>query len=275
MIEKLNEALKQLEKTVEFKIKKQIKLKVFLGGTTAKTKWRDELIPKLNIDYFNPIVEDWTEECIKIENEEKENKCGIHLYVITPKMMGVYSIAEAVQSSHTDNKLTIFCILDKDGFSEAQLKSLKATSDMLENNGVKICNSLDEISEFINNISKNMKLNEEKSQYKDMFSSYIKKIKELEDVKDNAYSERNKLVKFLTMLYPSCLGKHEESDTSWDKDWMNIIFLETPEGQLSWHIHDSELPMFKHLKYNKDIKWDGHTTEEKYKRLEKLGKEVK
>jgi hypothetical protein len=36
--------------------------------------------------------------------------------------------------------------------------------------------------------------------------------------------------------------------------------------QISWHIHKSELPMFKHLKRSKD-KWDGHTTEEKYKRL--------
>jgi hypothetical protein len=32
--------------------------KVFLGGTCAETTWRDDLIPKLQIDYFNPVVED-------------------------------------------------------------------------------------------------------------------------------------------------------------------------------------------------------------------------
>ena len=85
-----------------------INKKVFLGGTANKTTWREELIPMLEIPYFNPVVEDWTEECIKIENDEKENKCGVHLYVITPEILGVYSIAEAVQSSNSNNKKTIF-----------------------------------------------------------------------------------------------------------------------------------------------------------------------
>ena len=38
-------------------------MKVFLGGTCNNSKWRDKLIPMLNIDYFNPVVDDWTEEC--------------------------------------------------------------------------------------------------------------------------------------------------------------------------------------------------------------------
>ena len=38
----------------------------FLGGTCAETTWRNELMPLLDdkgIEYFNPVVEDWTEEC--------------------------------------------------------------------------------------------------------------------------------------------------------------------------------------------------------------------
>ena len=46
--------------------------KIFLGGTCNENKWREELIPMLKVDYFNPIVEDWTEESIEIENEEKQ-----------------------------------------------------------------------------------------------------------------------------------------------------------------------------------------------------------
>lgn len=36
--------------------------KVFLGGTTNNTNWRDDLIKKLKIEYFNPVVDDWNEE---------------------------------------------------------------------------------------------------------------------------------------------------------------------------------------------------------------------
>jgi hypothetical protein len=100
--------------------------------------------------------------------------------------------------------------------------------------------------------------------------------------KDQAYWERNQLVCALSKIYPSSIGKHNSTDKSWDKDWMNIVYITIPVKcnnnfpvamdyivkpmQISWHIHKSELPMFKHLKRSKD-KWDGHTTEEKYKRL--------
>jgi hypothetical protein len=36
---------------------------VFLGGTCNNSKWRDILIPKLKVSYFNPVVENWTPEC--------------------------------------------------------------------------------------------------------------------------------------------------------------------------------------------------------------------
>lgn len=92
----------------------------------------------------------------------------------------------------------------------------------------------------------------------------------LKSVADNAYSERNKLVAFLSRLYPSYLAKHEVEDTSWDDDWRNIVVVESLKGQLSWHIHDTELSLFEHLEYNENYKWDGHTTEEKYARLAQL-----
>lgn len=127
-----------------------MKKRVFLGGTTNNTTWRDDLIPRLEVGYFNPVVDDWTEDCIKVEDDEKNNKCTIHLYVITSKMIGVYSIAEAVQSSRTEGKLTIFCVLDKDNFNKAQLKSLEATEKLLQGNGAVICKNLDEVANKLN-----------------------------------------------------------------------------------------------------------------------------
>jgi len=88
-----------------------------------------------------------------------------------------------------------------------------------------------------------------------------------ETAKNSAYSERNKMVCFLTLIYPSHLKKHPESDIDWDRGWMNIVCVHSPMGQLTWHIHDSECQMFSHLEQFPDCEWDGHTTEEKYHRL--------
>ena len=131
--------------------------KIFLGGTCAETKWRDELMPLLDrfsINYFNPVVEDWTPECQAVEIYEKENKCNIHLYVITNKMKGVFSIAEAIESVFNKDKKTIFCVLDDfDGeFPDFQVKSLKAVGEMVKRNGGNYVTSLDEVVEILNNM---------------------------------------------------------------------------------------------------------------------------
>jgi hypothetical protein len=87
--------------------------------------------------------------------------------------------------------------------------------------------------------------------------------------RDNIYNERNKLVQFLTKIYPSYRALHPDTEV-WEDDWRNIIVVETPEGQLSWHIHDSETILFNYLPLKGNYKWDGHTMEEKYKRLSAL-----
>ncbi len=88
--------------------------------------------------------------------------------------------------------------------------------------------------------------------------------------KDAAYHERNQLVALLAALWPSSLERHPDSDTTWEDDWRWIVFIDTPAGQMSWHIHDSELPLFRHVPRGKGVVWDGHTTEEKYWRVRML-----
>lgn len=111
-----------------------MKNRIFLGGTCAQTTWRDELIKKLgnfNVEWFNPVVDNWTPECQAIEEDEKNNKCNVHLYVITPEMIGVYSIAEIINScwqaqcyGTTVNKVAFFVLGD---WNKGQLKSFNAT----------------------------------------------------------------------------------------------------------------------------------------------------
>jgi len=126
--------------------------KVFLGGTYAETKWREELIPMLKIKYFNPIVKDWTPDAQK--NEDKEKKiCNIHYYYITSEMKGVFSIAEAMDSAFQKNKICIFQVNPK-GFDKSQLKSLYAVIKLIKKyKGIAFINpSLKVASTIINKI---------------------------------------------------------------------------------------------------------------------------
>lgn len=148
--------------------------KVFLGGTCNNSEWRYVLIPALIIDYFNPVVDDWTEECYQEELKQREI-CDYCLYVITPNMTGVYSIAEVVDDSNKRPDKTILCVLEKDTnwewihaiknnfpknllentpkyvyFDIGQLKSLDRTGRMVKNNGGQYFKSLREVADYLN-----------------------------------------------------------------------------------------------------------------------------
>jgi Nucleoside 2-deoxyribosyltransferase like len=127
-------------------------VKVFLGGTCNDSAWRNALIPMLKIDYYNPVVADWTLECQEEELQQRK-ECDYCLYVITPKMSGVYSIAELVDDSNKRPSKTIFCFLLTDGakrFSVSQIKSMHAVAALINSNGATTCNSLDHVAEFLN-----------------------------------------------------------------------------------------------------------------------------
>lgn len=127
--------------------------KVFLGGTCNGSIWREHLIEILDIDYFNPVVEDWTEECMVEEIRQREN-CDYCLYTITPKMTGVFSIAEVVDDSNKRPEKTIFCLmayeLDGSTYPTHQLKSLEQVGKMVEENGGKFFRNLQEVADFLN-----------------------------------------------------------------------------------------------------------------------------
>ena len=129
------------------------KLRVFLGGTCNESTWRNQLISKLTIDFFNPIVDDWTEADQKREIEERET-CDYCLYVITPKITGVYSIAELTDDSCKRPDKTIFCFITRDGewgFNKGQIKSLEQVGKLIESNGAKWLKSLEEVAVYLNN----------------------------------------------------------------------------------------------------------------------------
>ncbi len=128
------------------------KKRVFLGGTCNESTWRDILIPKLKIYYFNPVVKDWTEACMKEELIQRK-ECDYVLYVITPLMTGVYSIAELIDDSNKQPEKTIFCFLLSDyteDFTAGQIKSLYAVSNMVIENGATFLKDLNQVAEYLN-----------------------------------------------------------------------------------------------------------------------------
>jgi hypothetical protein len=93
----------------------------------------------------------------------------------------------------------------------------------------------------------------------------------LEDIKRglcSVYSERNHLVAALSKLFPASVEQHVGPE-SIDPEWANVVMIDLPTGQVSWHIPEREIYLFAHLQ--RDVRtWDGHNTEEKYLRLAAL-----
>lgn len=131
--------------------------KVFLGGTCNDSDWREKLIDKLKIDYFNPVVPNWDDKAKERELKERETADYL-LYVITPRMKGVYSIAECVDDSNKNPDKTIFCFLktDKDDkgekieFEDFQINSLNEVGKLIVRNGGIWLKSLDEVAKKLN-----------------------------------------------------------------------------------------------------------------------------
>jgi hypothetical protein len=132
---------------------------IFLGGTCNNDNWREEFIyhwKKLltdkryesfkKIELFNPVVDDWNEIAQKKEEEVKATAM-MNLFVITPNMKGVFSIAEAVECSHRTDCMTVFAIYDRNKeFGTSEMKSFDATGNLIKKNGGKYITAIGENS---------------------------------------------------------------------------------------------------------------------------------
>ena len=126
--------------------------KVFLGGTINGSDWREALIPQLEIDYYNPVVEIWTMESQQMEEDAKINS-DFNLFVITPKQSGFFSIAELTASAIRNPEKTLLAVLKEDNgdtFDAAQLKSMDAVADLIKSTGATVFDNLGAVSEFLN-----------------------------------------------------------------------------------------------------------------------------
>ncbi len=93
---------------------------------------------------------------------------------------------------------------------------------------------------------------------------------------DDIYRERARLVAFLAKLFPSCTYVDGSLVGTKDEDYAHVIMIYGPTGQMSWHIHEKDRDLFPHVMEiaSSVSDWDGHSTEEKYRRLERLTERV-
>ena len=83
----------------------------------------------------------------------------------------------------------------------------------------------------------------------------------------SVYRERAHLVSFLTTVYPS-VGCYNDPGYP---EYL-VVYVETPVGQMSWQVHPDDVGLFEGLCIVPDHVWDGHTTSDKYQRLERFSK---
>lgn len=122
---------------------------VFLGGTCANSTWRTDLISLLNdnVPYFDPQVADWTPA-----DAEREDACkpvaGINVFVITGDALGTYSGWEICEEAHRTPEKLVFATVGE--LPENQVKGITKIKKALVAKGCRVCDSLEEIAEIIN-----------------------------------------------------------------------------------------------------------------------------
>jgi hypothetical protein len=135
---------------------------IFLGGT-HDSNWRKKFLELINdvnpkIKCYDPSVEKWTYENVILENLVKQNT-KYHVYVLTPNMVGTYSVAEMIDSSHEDGVETYFYIMEEDINSDGKsvywsprlLNSIYAINNMMIRHGAHKASSLEELVTKITN----------------------------------------------------------------------------------------------------------------------------
>ena len=107
----------------------------------------------------------------------------------------------------------------------------------------------------------------QESAHKEEIEKLQQQVADMEKRKDAAYFERNQVVAALAKCFPSGIAK--TAIDGWSEDWHGCVYIDLPTGQVSWHYHDSQAYLFNALPEYQGV-WDGHSTDEKYARLNAL-----
>jgi hypothetical protein len=87
---------------------------------------------------------------------------------------------------------------------------------------------------------------------------------------DNLYRDRAHILSLLALHYPACIAHSDQANPDWP-----VLMLETPTGQMTWHLAARDLDLFPHVRREPDAEaaaqaYDGHTTADKHRRITDL-----
>jgi hypothetical protein len=85
-----------------------------------------------------------------------------------------------------------------------------------------------------------------------------------EEVKQ-LYRDRAHLIALVANFYRA-VGSYDDPAAP---GWL-VVYIQTPAGQLSWHIAPEDEDLFAGMHIQRSYPWDGHTTDEKHQRIRKL-----
>lgn len=125
----------------------------FLGGTINGSNWRQSLIDKLKVNYFDPVVNDWNPDHRRTE-EMAKSAAKVLVYAITPKQTGFYTIAEMTHAVFGDLRPVAILILDEDEgvlYDDHQQASISAIKELLHQR-IDLClfDNVDELAQYLN-----------------------------------------------------------------------------------------------------------------------------
>lgn len=133
------------------------------------------MIPRLKVDFFNPVVTEWDEKAYQKELYEREH-CDFCLFVITPLMEGYYGLAEVIDDSYKKTDRTIFCYLHREGeyaFSPQQIQGLQHAAMVVKQNGGLVFDTLQQVIDYLNQAEENKdNIIAPPDDYFDVFISY-------------------------------------------------------------------------------------------------------
>ena len=140
---------------------------VFLGGSCNPTKWRKELaIPlfeKNKIDYYNPQVDDWSEDLMVTENYQKDHAKYL-LFVIDDETRAIASMIEAAYYIAQGRKVVLTIKkVSEPTFDEKELKDLNRgrtyLRDVAKQHNISVYESIDDAVHYIIGLETNIRLN--------------------------------------------------------------------------------------------------------------------
>lgn len=114
--------------------------KVYVGGVSNESEWKNRIVRLIEKNNMIPIVKDYSCGDLLYSLEERE-LCDYCIYIITPLTPKIPTLSELMDASSKRPSTTMLCVLEEDGeyeFNNKMKISLEVIKEIVEFNGVKI-----------------------------------------------------------------------------------------------------------------------------------------